>query len=158
MTQKLLQLELDLLTLEHGYDAIVEALASSKGTTVEAVEEEIRKLRNSKSIRRSSKSKKQVHIRDILSQATDSYSEPVRHLIDLYREGLFLPALSDVRRFLEQRKMSWKSLKSRKQAITAVTSCLVTMPDEELVSFAHAAESRRHGGDLGVLTKAILGH
>jgi len=152
----LLDLELRLLVARHGKTEIVEALSTIGDVDLAVVDDDLKGYER----RRAKKEARGARRKSIEEMVQDANPRPAaRRLIGklarAYDERDFLPELRDVRRFLESRRVSVSTLRSRSDALPTV---LRVLAEHDLDELAALDRGRAAGGsDLGVITDQILG-
>lgn len=154
MTDRLLELQLELLLLRHGRRAVVEALAGAGGMTPEAVADAIRKVPQ-----RTKKRSAPPTVESVIQREVGSRPEHmlvVTRLMVEYENKTFLPQLRDVQRFLERATGTHARLKSRAAAAGQLVKALARMPESELRQLA-AAATAPGTNDYELLAHEIMG-
>ena len=145
MTARLLDLEVRILVLKHGYKRVLAALSKSQGVTEEEIESALFELERSKCTKR--KSRKIESITDIAAKATEKYPEKSKYIVELARRfenKTYLPQMRDVRNFLVPFGLDRNMLKSRVDSTRKVVEKLCELsPSElaELVDFVPSGDS-----------------
>ena len=156
MTAGLLELEVRILVLKHGYKRVLAALSKSQGITEEEIENTLFELERSKDTKR--KIRKIESITDIAAKATEKYPEKSKYILELARRfenKTFLPQMRDVRNFLVPFGLDRNTLKSRvNSAKTVIEKLCELSPSElaELVDFVPSGNSA-----FSELARVIMG-
>ena len=152
----LLDLELRLLVARHGKTEVAKALSTIGDVDLAVVDGDLKdyeRRRAKKGTLRARRKSIEEMVRDANPQPTAR--ELVEKLARAYDERDFLPELRDVRRFLESRRVSVSTLRSRSDALPTVLRVLAEYDLDELVALDKGRAT--DGSDLGVLTDQILG-
>ena len=156
--QSLLDLELRLLVARYGRRAVSASLSrigevdpTTLESSVAAFEADAKRPRES-TRRQSLKSADEVI--GSLNLAVPEVHALLQKLGHAYEAKTFLPALREVRRFLETRGITAARLRSRADALTTVLTTLSRLPMEEL--FSIDAERLDKRSDLGIISDQIL--
>ena len=145
MTVRLLELEVRVLVLKHGYKRVLGALSKSQGVTEEEIESALFELERLKGTKR--KSRKIESITDIAARTTKKYPEKSKYILELARRfenKTYLPQMRDVRNFLVPFGLDRNSLKSRVNSAKIIIEKLCELsPSElaELVDFVPSGNS-----------------
>ena len=156
----LLDLELRLLVARHGRKRVHDTLSRIGEVDPSALESMVEALdadaKTEQARPRSNRSAKSVD--ELLGDFVPLASE-VRDLLEklgnAYEAKTFLPALREVKSFLELRGESVTRLRSRREALPRILRTLACLPVEELRSID--AERLDKRGDLEVIADQILG-
>ena len=154
----LLNLELRLLVARHGKAKITKALATIDDDDADliVVDDDLKgyeRERTKKGARRGRRKSIQEMVREAAPRP--AARGLIEKLARAYDERDFLPELRDVRRFLESRRGSVATLRSRADALPTVLRVLVEHDLDELTSLDKGRVAG--GSDLGVITDQILG-
>lgn len=152
----LLGLELRLLVARHGKAEIAKVLSTIGDVDLAVVDDSLKdyeRRRVKKEVRRTRRKSIEEMVRD--ANPPPKAKGLVEKLARAYDERDFLPELRDVRRFLESRRVSVSTLRSRSGALPTVLRVLVQHDLEELAALDMGRAAG--GSDLGVITDQILG-
>jgi hypothetical protein len=154
MSEKMLELDLRLLLLRYGRSNVIRALARLEDGTVDGVEQELRRLEAVPKRKRSRPSAQEMIA--IESRSQPELAEPLRILVTSYSNGVFLPQLRDVRRFLDRVGRPPGKIKSRADAIPKLIHALANLKLEELASLVNGGAISGES-DFSLLARAIMG-
>ena len=153
----LLDLELRLLIARHGKTQVSEALSAIGDIDVAVINHGIKayedKARRSKAQRRPRKTMAEM-VRDAHPTSLDA-GRLIEKLALAYENKEFLPELREVKRFLESRRVSVTTFRSRVDALPTVLRVLARCNLDELQTLQK--KCRPHESDLGIITDQILG-
>lgn len=161
MSDLWLTLELRLLVLRYGRQAVVRALAGLGMQSVELLELELEALEERKKAQRKGAGRKPATA-STADLVADSFRDRpeliprVEVIIRQFENRTFLPQLRDVHRFLDRAGLTRGRVKSRKEATRPFITALAMLPSEELLELSrisqHGAES-----DFALLAREIMG-
>lgn len=156
MKSKLVQIEVELLLLKYGENAVIRALALASGLNEEKLQEKIFSLQELKTKpARTQKEKKQLV--DIANEVLKgaAHEEELRKLAALYQNKRFLPQLKDVKRFLGKFSIG-KYAKSRNEATKMVFESLKKCSLDELTAFISEVDNGEQSS-FATLADHIMG-
>jgi hypothetical protein len=157
MNDKFIDIDLRLLTLRHGRQEVLAALARLVEQTPEQIEQQLRALREKSAVSRKREAKQSlVEIAALESRDRTEIAEPLRALAVAFENRSFLPNLRDVERFFHRAGESSHKLKSRVLAGPMVIRALSKLPKEELADLALRGASGNES-DYALLSRAIMG-
>lgn len=152
---KLLEIKLRVLLLQHGRKEVIQALAALGEQTLDEVEAKLRAAEQSKPLRQRKPISALDTLAEIAPERPDT-TETLRKLATRYDNRSFLPQLRDVHRFLESLGASHKNAKSRHEAARQVVRALARLSPEELRRYAAASEEQTDS-DYAALARQIMG-
>lgn len=156
MEKELLQIEVDLLLLKYGEDAVIKAISETGAKTENEIYEKISGLKEKKSkTPKSSRQQKQpLDIAKEIVTGSSNESQLIKLAI-LYQNKQFLPQLKDVKRLLGRFNIN-KNIKSRNEATRIVFESLSRYSLDELNNLT--ADSNTNGqSSFAKLAEHIMG-
>lgn len=155
LSDKILELEIQLLLKKYGYSKVVKALGLSQERTIEDIEQEISKVQDNKVKGKPARKKSSV-LEIALKVATQAphISQQLQLLAVKFEETTFLPLLKDVRRFLEKQSNKPVTLKNRLAGASQVFSVLKNMTAHELDELLEATNNTE--SDFSLLSEQII--
>lgn len=160
-TNAFLDLELRLLVARHGRKRVSDTLSRIGEVDPSTLASVVAALENASARKEPAKSERPRSVKTVeeLIGALDPISPEVRDLVgrlgNAYEAKTFLPALRQVRRFLEEKGGSGLRLRSRRDALPAILSALSRLSVGELRSIDTDRLDTR--SDLGIIADQILG-
>jgi len=152
----LLAIEVRLLLVKYGYVQLTQALATIKDSSVEKIEDDIRKLE-------SSRSKSKTHTRSINDIITKLIADnpikakELKALAIMYNNRSFLPQLRDVKQFLAKYSSDRGVSNSRASAASQVFLTLSALSISQLQEYLTTSETD-NSSDLAIFSDQILGN
>jgi hypothetical protein len=155
MTNRILELQVELLVLQHGRRSVVEAIAGTGGRPAEEIERDIASIQRRKVVKR----RKEVNSEETLLREFRGRPDLlplIRRLLQSYENRIFLPNLRDVQRFVERSGGLKSRLKSRQLAIVPLIRTLAGLTDTEIERIVHDL-SAAGSNDYELLAREIMG-
>ncbi|MBI4025456.1 MAG: hypothetical protein HY360_10785 [Verrucomicrobia bacterium] len=157
MTTDILNFEVRFLLAKYGRRKVLEALARARDTTVEQLEQELRKWETA---RPAKKPRQGPSVEDRLEtlRTCESAKLPlVRELGHLYEARLFLPSLRDAEDFLARNGEVQHPPKSRKEALPLVLNVLSALAEFQLKELLADCKRSSSESDYVLLARQIMG-
>jgi chromosome partitioning protein len=154
MDNRFLELELRLLVARYGRPQVLQGLAKLTGSTVEAIESQMKEIEQRTSARTSKRKSTEAILEEITAKNPASRSS-LQKLLALYESRTFLPHLRSVKSFLERRGHS-TTYKSRHEALPDVMRLLATLGDSELRTILESALRTDTSSDYSLLANEII--
>jgi hypothetical protein len=130
MSDRLLELQLELLVLRHGRRGVIEALTAAAGMTIEEIETAIASTERRAKGRSAPPSPEAIARQAFAGRA--GVLPTVLQLLAAYENKTFLPQLRDVQRLVQKSGVTRTRLRSRASAVGAMIKALATMDDADL--------------------------
>ncbi len=153
MSNKLLDIDVQLLILRYGRPKVLQALARLGDQTVEDLEHQLRAAEQEPKAKR-----QKLHAIDLIASACrerPEIAESLRALAVRFDNRTFLPHLRDVRRFLDRIGASPAKLRSRAAAAPFLMQALAKRTSEDLSRLSITDESAGES-DYSLLAHAIM--
>ncbi len=134
MINKILEIEIKILLLKHGYKSIITALSKIKDTSIESVISDIEKQEERNLLNKNKKAIKTDYIDLVYSkiQAHEN-KEYLLSLLTQFQNKTFLPELKDVRKFIEQSGGNPVKAKSRMDSVKILFETLMKMNGAKII-------------------------
>ena len=156
--REFLELEVSLLLLRHGKDAVLNSVARRMQLSDEALRLELDTLLHADIAQRSKKKyvAKQFVLDSILKGREDKAGY-LHQLCARFENRTFLPELKDVKRFLDRHGRSAPNAKSRMLAQASLFQVLADLEVSELMKLLAEAPAGTETSSLGLISDEILG-
>lgn len=154
MKDELLPLELRLLILRYGREAVSDELSRTIDAAYSEVDEQLNTLARSRKRTR----RKHLPLREMISKEFAHRQELLPALLQLatkFENKEFLPTLRDVKRFMAKSGQDEGTLKSRPAAASALFRLLGSFDRETLITVSQQP-SNSGDTDFAVLSRAIM--
>jgi hypothetical protein len=152
-----LKTQLQLLTLQFGRRAVMEALAAASDASYEQLTDQLAQLAAAKKNKAQRAPKSIDQLLSELPNIAESKRAWILQLGRMYEAKHFLPNLRDVESFLRRASGKDQRQKSRKEAFPMLVSTLAELPEDELQKIIAHTDQTGANSDFSVLASALMG-
>ena len=154
-SEKILDIEIQLLIIKYGYNKVYEALTAKRDISINSIEQQLNQLE--KPSQKKSKSKPLTVEKITAKFITESphISTQLHELSLRFQNKTFLPQLKDVRRFIEKKLNKPVVLKDRITSTKQLFELLREMPKHELEELLESTNTDQT--DFALLSSQIIG-
>jgi hypothetical protein len=154
-TKELVELDTAVLIAKYGLTAVIEAISSAKGISLDQLRERIARVESSRT-RRHPKAVKtpDVVIEDL--HAAEPRKTQLKAIASLYQSRRIFPNLRDVTIFLRRHGVERRRLKSRNEAFRALATVLSSVDEREIKKIMDEAD-RPDSDDFAMLANRLMG-
>jgi hypothetical protein len=156
MTTEIRELEVRLLVLKYGADAVLRTLAKIKHMNPDGLEASLKRLEEGNPVRRRSRKRTAMDVVQSMVMENGGKTQALRSLAQRFDNKIFLPSARDIRTFLSRHGEVSRSVKSRAAAANAVFRVLAGLPLPELQQLLEHSSPNR-GSDFAELADEIMG-
>jgi hypothetical protein len=157
MTGDLVTLEVRFLLARYGLRRVVEALAKVRGQSAEQIEADLERLETASAGREEKPKESLRRLLARLGAKSPEQASMIRELVELYKQGRFLPSLRMAEDFVAGRTGQRPRFKSRRAALPTLLDVIVTIPPEQLGGLRDEWAFTPSSGDYELLARAIIG-
>ena len=157
MTSDLVTLEVRLLLARYGFRRVVEALAKVRDQSAEQIEAELKRLEAASAGHKGEPKRSLGRLLARLSAKNPEQASSIRELVELYKQGRFLPSLRMAEDFVAGRTGHRPRFRSRRAALPSLVEVIAAIPPEQLSGLRDEWAFTPSSGDYDVLARAIIG-
>lgn len=156
MTHELIEIDVRILFLRYGRNQVLHAISKIGDQSLEQLEEELKAIEEKRKNRTRKKPKASLmELADKEAIRSPEKAEALRSLATRYENKVFLPNLRDVIKFLANRKVKHKKLRSRRDAGPILIRALAAMTEVQLNEL-YDKRAQNKDSDYSLLSRAIL--